>query len=360
MKTLTIPDMLNELRQPHLDRVLIDVRSELEFAKAAIPGSINLPLLYQNERHQIGIAYKEAGQAAAIALAEKLVGPEQNARIEAWIKAIAASSRGEATCMCWRGGLRSQTSCEWLLARGQKVRQLQGGYKALRQALRERLETPPPLLVIEGLTGSGKTELIQRQRAKAVDLEGAARHRGSAFGLSPGWIQPSQTSFENDLAVQFLRSTHGQQPVLIEDESRLIGRLCIPEPLLQAMRGAPTIRVLASAAERAARIYREYFGTTEASALLRESALAAFELVARRLDRQAAPIRKMLLAAFAEPSPEAHQAWIQALLEQYYDKRYAFAAARLERPLLFAGDLEACWSWIERRWPQEGWHADAH
>lgn len=367
MKKLTIPDMLNELRQPRLERALIDVRSELEFAKAMIPGSQNLPLLYQEERHQIGVAYKNAGQAAAIALGEELVGPHQKKRIEAWIKAIERSPRREATLMCWRGGLRSQISCEWLLAEGQPVLQLEGGYKALRQALRDRLESPPPLVVIQGYTGAGKTELIQQLSPHALDLEAAARHRGSAFGLSPGSSQPTQTSFENDVAVQLLRSTKPGRPVIVEDESRLIGRLCIPETLVAAMRLAPVIQLQASRAERAARIYSEYFAPPEQDAVsaadaqfaqrLQEMTLASFHQVAKRLDRHATPIRKQLLAAFERPSPEAHQVWISELLEHYYDKRYEFAAARLDRPVFFAGDLESCRAWIEERWPAEGRHA---
>ncbi len=350
MKKITIPDMLAEFRRPSLRRAFIDVRSELEFAKAAIAGSTNLPLIYQSERHQIGIAYKESGQEAAIALGEKLVGPHQAERIAAWVASIQSSETHSGICMCWRGGLRSQIACEWLEANGQEVYQLEGGYKALRQALKLRLDEPPELLVIQGLTGAGKTEILRKLAGSRVDLEGAAHHRGSAFGLQPKAVQPSQSSFENEVAVQMLRELRAGLPLIIEDESRLIGKLCVPEPLLQAMRTAPVIVVRENRALRAARIYDEYFVQPaqqgQDSKLLEKMALDSFQQVAKRLDRLGPPIKKLMLEAFAHPTPEAHQAWIAALLEHYYDRRYEFAAERAKRKVLFEGDSKACLAWL--------------
>jgi len=214
---------------------LIDLRAPNEFHKGAFPNAISLPLLTDEERHRVGVRYKQAGQSAAIALGEQLVAQEVRAhRLHGWLAAVRDNARaGKRTAlMCWRGGLRSAVVQRWLLEAGVEVPRITGGYKALRHVAIDVLEGaehhPRPVYVLGGPTGSGKTALLHLLGA-TIDLEGLAHHRGSAFG-GHAQEQPTQTTFENSLACTLLR--HWSEPwraTLYEDESRNIGRAAIPE-----------------------------------------------------------------------------------------------------------------------------------
>jgi tRNA 2-selenouridine synthase len=73
------------------------------------------------------------------------------------------------------------------------------------------------------------------QGAQVLDLEGLACHRGSILGGLPGQPQPTQKRFDN-LVWQALRGFSAERPVYVESESARIGRLSVPEALLQHMR----------------------------------------------------------------------------------------------------------------------------
>ena len=96
---------------------LIDVRSPDEFARGAVPGAINQPILTDDERAAVGQCYQKDGQAAAIELGEQLVAGElRESRITAWCEVLDAHP--DAAQYCWRGGLRSQFAQRWLQDRG--------------------------------------------------------------------------------------------------------------------------------------------------------------------------------------------------------------------------------------------------
>ena len=219
---------------------LIDLRAPTEFALGAFPGAVNLPLLTDTERTAVGTRYKECGQQAAIALGHELVsGTTRNARIDAWRGFIAAHP--DALLYCWRGGLRSQIAQEWLREGGVEVARVEGGYKALRRACLHAIDefcATTQLLVIAGRTGCGKTELLNEFDA-IIDLERLVNHRGSAFG-SMSTPQPTPIAFENRLAIEMLRAM-GHSRIIVEDESRTIGRLALPDPLHFAMQAAPLV-----------------------------------------------------------------------------------------------------------------------
>lgn len=351
MEKLSVPQLLAALETNRFNSPWIDVRSELEFERGAIPGTVNLPLLYQSERHEIGLKYKHEGQEAAIKLGEELVGPHQSTRIAAWLAQLAARPGAPGLLMCWRGGLRSQISCEWLEAASQAVWQLEGGYKAVRRAFLQVLEAPPPLIVLQGLTGSGKTEILRSLSEAHLDLEAAARHRGSAFGAFLEDPQPAQATFENELALQVIRQRSGEHAFLVEDESRMLGVLSLPDILMEAMRLAPVIVIEESLAARSARIYREYIEAPLAEnlspATLEAHTLKSFGQIEKRLDKEAARIRQLIKEAFqGEGDSAKHQAWISYLLQHYYDKRYHHASTRHPRRPLFVGDGASCRAWF--------------
>jgi tRNA 2-selenouridine synthase len=325
---------------------LIDLRSPAEFAQGAFPHAINLPLLTDPERAAIGTCYKANGQHAAIELGETLVaGAVRRARVDAWLAFIGAHPN--AVLYCWRGGLRSQIVQEWLRRKGLAVARIDGGYKALRRTCLEVIDQVcaaswPRLIVLGGRTGSGKTELLNEFVA-AIDLERLANHRGSAFGatFTP---QPTPIGFENALAIELL--PHLQQPhVLLEDESRTIGRLALPANLHATMQTAPLIVLDVPREERARRIYHEYvhvpLSRGVSGAQLHARFTDAVDRIKRRLGgaRQTA-MRGALDAAFASAGadPAVHYAWIESLLEWYYDPMYDHQLALKRSRIVIEGD----------------------
>jgi tRNA 2-selenouridine synthase len=218
---------------------IIDVRSPAEFADDHIPGAVNWPVLDDEERRIVGTCYVQVSPFEARKIGAAMVARNIAAHID---RHVASQPKGwKPLVYCWRGGERSGTM-SWFLDRiGFRARILQGGYKAYRAQVRANLDALPLALqfqVICGRTGSGKTRLLGALReagAQVLDLEGLAAHRGSLLGALPGQAQPSQKAFESALW-QALRGYAADRPVFVESESRMIGRLRVPEVLLRRMR----------------------------------------------------------------------------------------------------------------------------
>lgn len=325
---------------------LIDVRAPAEFARGAFPGAINLPLLDDEQRAAVGKCYRREGQPAAVALGERLVsGAIRERRLAAWCNA--AVGHPDSRFYCWRGGLRSQTVQRWLGEAGVSVALIDGGFKALRAtclAVIEEFAEASRLLVLGGRTGSGKTELLN-SLPRSLDLEGFANHRGSAFGARPT-PQPTPIDFENALATGLLRHDPASS-LLVEDESRTIGRLAVPESLHAAMQRAPLIILEVETAERSAHIWREYVDAPLVAggdpAVLAGGYLASSDRIKRRLGGlRHAEVRRLMDAAFATDNDQhAHQRWIEALLSGYYDPMYDYQLAKKQARILFRGDRDA-------------------
>lgn len=332
-------------------QALIDVRSEGEYAQGCIEGFVNAPLLTNDERHLVGIAYKQEGQAAAIALGQQLVAPTETQRVRHWRDLVEGSPARAALITCWRGGLRSQLVCERLAAAGCSVRRVHGGYKALRSVLLQVLEQPPELLVIGGLTGSGKTQLLKSlPLTEKIDLEQIARHRGSSFGGIIGVTQPSQAAFENAAAMVLRRAT---RPILIEDESASIGRVSVPPALYKAMQAASVICIDASLEERVQNLFVEYIDKPLKCGIPVEQVRDALTMGIRKLSKRlggalATRIEQGVVTALMDGRHDvsSHAPWIAPLLTDYYDKSYQYAFARSERSIAFRGSYEDCRRWI--------------
>lgn len=303
---------------------LIDLRAPKEFSAGAVPGAVNLPLLSDDERHQVGLTYRQRGQAEAIAIGESLVsGTVREARIAGWLSF--AGAHPEAWLYCWRGGLRSEIVQGWLADRGTRLPRVEGGFKALRTACIDTLEGAPgekPWYVLGGRTGSGKTRVLNRVPG-SIDLEGLANHRGSAFGAA-ATAQPPPVGFENALAVAYL---HHQSPCLIlEDESRTIGRLAIPAAWHAAMQTAPLVILEAELEERVRHIAREYVWEPLASGMaavtVRDRLMDALSRIGRRLG--GARQREVASALTRGFGNGEHEPWIERLLTWYYDPMYDY------------------------------------
>lgn len=231
----TIDEFLNRT-----DKFVIDVRSPSEYAHAHIPGAVNLPLFTDAERAVVGTVYKREGHDAAVMMGLEIVGPKAGG--------LAAAGRelaGQRSVLlhCWRGGMRSRSMATLLETAGVTGSLLEGGYKSYRAAVQTIFDKPWDLKVLGGRTGSGKTEVLHALKAageQVVDLEGLAKHKGSAFGNLESMDQPSTEQFEN-LLFEELRQFDTDRPVWVEDESHTVGKVFVPDTFWRQMRKAPVV-----------------------------------------------------------------------------------------------------------------------
>ncbi|MCW4152964.1 tRNA 2-selenouridine(34) synthase MnmH [Halomonas sp. 18H] len=348
-----------ELIEPDLallqaGKVLVDVRAPVEFRQGALPGAVNLPLMNDEERHRVGIEYKQAGQQAAIALGERLVaGDVRRERIAAWQALV--ERHPDAIIYCFRGGLRSRIAQQWLAEAGMPRPRIQGGWKAMRQALCARIDAAAeqPQLVVGGLTGCAKTSLIKALEC-GLDLEACARHKGSAFGRHP-LEAPSQIDFEHDMGRRLLGLPG---PLVLEDESRQIGVANIPLTLWRGMQQAPRLRVEMPLDWRLEQIHKDYiedlwavyqgqFGDWLGWRLMRKQLSSALLRLRKRLgSARLARLQRLQELAFREHergNPRAHEAWLAPLLTEYYDPMYRYQLEKHhDQHFLHVGDWESC------------------
>ena len=323
---------------------IVDVRSPVEVARGALPGAHALPLLSDEERHEVGLCYARSGQEAALALGWEITEATLPARIAAW-REVAAHR--PTAIVCWRGGLRSRLATE--LIDVPHARPVAGGYKAVRRHLTQALPSAVgrvPLLVLTGLTGAGKTDLLEALADGApsgpfvLDLERLARHRGSSFGATPG-PQPAQPTFEHEIASALL--LHRSSLVVVEDESRYVGRRTLPPALMDAMRGAPLAVLETTIEERIARVFEGYVRAPAERDGVAATAAALSEATVRLRRRLGNPRTRRVLDALERAEgawfdPDAHRGWIRLLLEEYYDRLYERNRASLARPVALRGD----------------------
>ncbi|TGG90240.1 tRNA 2-selenouridine(34) synthase MnmH [Natronospirillum operosum] len=344
------------------NRPLMDVRAPVEFARGAFPSARNLPLLDDDQRHQIGLRYAEAGEEAAIALGLELATPAtRQARLDAWAGFIERHPGG--ALYCFRGGLRSRTTQEWLQAEGLDYPLVRGGYKALRRFLLDQMQAlieRGNIRTLAGPTGSGKTQVVHAW-PQSVDLEGLARHKGSAFGREfvP---QPSQIDWEHAMTLDWLRRRDDSSaPVLMEDESRLIGRIHLPPELQVLLQSAPEIRLEASLQQRVERLREDYVMTIVRHYQHSEPG-HCWQRVADHIGDNLTRIRKRLGGArhqallAAVPDAVAalrdHGDWggfdgiIRSLLQDYYDPMYQYQLTRYQRRQVFTGTHDEVLAWL--------------
>lgn len=348
------------------NRPLLDLRAPVEFAEGAFPNATNIPLLTDDERHQVGIAYKQKGQDAAIAHGYELVDDtEKQKRIVQWTDFVQA--RPNALLYCFRGGLRSRLTQQMLAEEaGIVVPRIVGGYKQMRRFLIDQmsLRAPQvPLIRLGGRTGVGKTALLHTV-PRSIDLEGEARHKGSAFGreVEP---QPTQINIDNQLSIQLIRlmKQSEQAPILIEDEGSKIGARHISRPLWHAMEQAPVIVLEATQEERIEQSLNDYVLTMlndyrrilpdEATAqqALREHIVSSLNRVQKRLGglrhRAFMALADEALNQFCESQTlDGLRLLIGKLLIEYYDPMYDYQLGKKHNRILFSGNQSEIQHWL--------------
>ena len=328
----------------------IDLRSENEFKKGSIPQSVNIPILNNDQFKKVGIEYKKNGSDAAMALGHSLVkGSLKENLIHHWTEHL--KKNPECLLYCFRGGMRSEIAVKWLNDCGVKVNRLKGGYKNFRNwVISQHLDIENYIkdwIIIGGLTGSGKTDFL-RSFKESIDLERIANHRGSAFGVRDGG-QPTQSNFENILTLDYLN--HKYEKLILEDESRTIGRAGLPGFWYQKMQSSKLVILEVDDDKRAENIYYEYVydeinnGVSEDNLL--EKYLGSLNNIKRRLGNLVYDnIKDLMKSAFHQNEKEIHKEWILTLLTNYYDKMYSFKLDMRKDFIVHKGEIDSCRDYI--------------
>jgi tRNA 2-selenouridine synthase len=291
-----------------------DVRSPSEFSAGHIPGAFNIPIFSDKERESIGIKYKKEGRIPAIIEGLDLTGPQMSLKLK---KAFEIASDNHLLVHCWRGGMRSEAMA-WLFSlAGINVQLLEGGYKSYRHYILEKLSEKRKTIILGGLTGSSKTHVLNHLRIsgrQVIDLERIANHKGSAFGALGQMAQPTTEHFANILFDEWKRSDPGV-PLWLEDESRNIGTVFMPEAFYENMQKSYAIILMMDLNIRLPRLVEEYSGFPK------ESLISSIQKIKKRLggDNTRDAISAVEAGNFSKS--------IEITLS-YYDKAYLFGLGR--------------------------------
>jgi tRNA 2-selenouridine synthase len=349
------PEELNSLFL--MGTPLIDVRAPVEFNLGSLPHAVNLPIMNDEERSAVGTMYKQQGRAEALRLGHELVSDGVKAdRIKKWSNFIERNP--DAIIYCFRGGLRSQITQQWLKEAGIDRPLIIGGYKRARNHLLEKTNQiiqGSNFMLVSGPTGSGKTQLLNSSevRSLSINLEELAQHRGSAFGAR-STAQPTQINFENKLAIDLIRQNtkNKKGTILFEDESRLIGKNIIPAALFEKMRESSVIWIEEDLSKRVQNIYADYILNSD---LDKPALFAGFKKSVKSIEKKLGGLRAQEILTllgtsqkefFLNGSLDTNKQWIEKLLVYYYDPLYLGSIQRREVKIAFKGSLEACRSFI--------------
>ena len=358
--------LVDNLHQLFVDNTpLMDVRAPIEFQQGAFVNAENFPLLTDEERHQVGVRYKNKGQDAAIDLAAELISDDMRLqRIEDWKDFISQHPGG--VLYCFRGGMRSKISQQWIFDEtGIKYPRVQGGYKAMRRFLidnSERLIQSTTFVLLGGSTGSGKTRLLEHI-PYSIDLEGLANHRGSAFGAN-ATPQPTQINFENGFAIQQLKHEQkNYKQIVLEDEGRTIGRVHLPVILYEKMSISPIVMLKISKEDRLQTSMQEYavdmlkdfqqsYGEELGFTNFRKALLGSLDKIQKRMGGERhKKLRKLAETALDNHektgSTESHIPWVSSLLTDYYDPMYDYQIDKKKDRIVFTGNQQEVKEYIK-------------
>ena len=330
----------------------IDVRAPIEFVKGAIPNSVNLPIMNDEERQRVGKCYKQEGNETATRLGYKLTSAHKESRVKAWVD-FASLNPGKTMIFCWRGGQRSHIAQEWIKEAGVDIPLIEGGFKRIRNHLLNYLDTNAldrEYLVISGKTGTGKTLLLNEFSHK-IDLEGLAHHKGSSFGrqVEP---QPTQINFEHAIAIQLMK-LQSSLPIIVEDESTNIGSVSIPQKLFSSIHNSPVLVLEETVEDRVKVIIDDYIiglsknyiaaHPNDGYELYSEHLCSALFRVRKRLGGELYSkldnhLKSSLQVQKTTGQVTQHDSWIVPMLVEYYDGMYKYQFDKQKRKVLIKGD----------------------
>jgi tRNA 2-selenouridine synthase len=314
VKQIAIEDAL-KLENP----LFIDIRAPIEYHEATIEGAINVPLFNDEERAEIGTIYRQTNPQQAKMRGLEIFSAKLPNLVNEFYRL--AELKRPLIIFCWRGGMRSESLTTFLPVMGVKCSKLIGGYKVYRRFVNSFLEEPKlpiELIVLHGLTGVGKTEVIKELAnldVGVLDLEAMANNRGSVFGKIGLGPQPSQKMFEGKL-VQKIIQEQTKKVMITESESKRIGRINIPKVFFQQMEAGKHILLYDKLTNRVSRIARMYTTNTNEN---KEELKAAIELLVKRIGK--AKVEE--LKAYVDTDNDQ---WIKFLLTDYYDPMYKYTS----------------------------------
>ncbi|WP_040229038.1 tRNA 2-selenouridine(34) synthase MnmH [Bhargavaea cecembensis] len=346
-RELTLDELFNVMEAG--GHALVDVRSPKEFAEGTIPGAINIPIFNNEERAEVGTLYKQQGQEAA-----KKRGLEIfSAKLPSFVEEFREIG-SPFTVFCWRGGMRSKTAATVTDLMGLRSSRLTGGIRTYRQWIVSELakeQFTPPLIVLNGYTGCGKTEILKRLKADGfpvIDLEGLAGHRGSIFG-GIGLEPSNQKKFDALLVGEMKRHEHSPY-VVIEGESRRIGKAVLPEFFDEKKSEGTHLFLRLPADVRVKNILADYDPDQDPARFLE-----AFSRIEKRIHT---PVAKEIRDHLE--SREFAGA-VKLLLEFYYDPRYEHSAGLSEdderQTFIDATDMEDAYRKVRQAVQRIGRHA---
>ncbi len=294
---------------------IIDVRSPSEFERGHIPDAVNIPLFSDEERAIVGTLYKQTSQESALQKGLEIAGVKMAALVNAIQGQHRADRNKKLLIHCWRGGKRSK-AVHWLISfTGTSAYLLDGGYKQYRRAMQDYFANSSTTFnILGGCTGAGKTEVLaalKEMGEQVVDLEHLANHKGSAFGGIGEEVQPSTEQFENNLYHEFLK-LNPDQPIWLENESKSIGKVYLPDTLWKKMRNSVLYTIDVDAEVRLERALRYYSDEVDTKVLR-----ASFDKIRKRLG--GLEYQKALEALERNDLKVA-----AAVALAYYDKSYTY------------------------------------
>lgn len=336
---------------------LIDVRAPVEFNLGALPNAVNFPIMNNEERAAVGTAYKQKGREEALRLGYELIsGAVKADRVKTWSHYI--KENPSAVIYCFRGGLRSQITQQWLKDIGVDCPIIIGGFKSSRHHLIQKTNqiiADSKFMLLSGSTGSGKTQLLNSSagQKKSIDLEALAQHRGSAFG-SYSHAQPTQINFENALAIKFIEHSLKKEKstLLFEDESRLIGKCVIPAALFNKMRESSVVWIEEDLQQRVQNIFTDYILNSN---LNKSDLFDGFKKSVESIEKKLGGLRAKEIISLLDRSKrifslngdlEMNKQWIEKLLVYYYDPLYLGSIQRRGVKIAFKGSFEDCRNFI--------------
>lgn len=298
--------------------IFVDARSEGEFAEATIPGAINIPIFNNEERAVVGTLYKEKGTRDAKIKGLEIVAPKLSEMVKRYVEL--KKRYRHIVVFCWRGGMRSQSIAMILNLMDIHAYRILDGYKGYRTMVNQYFAVDSLLqkvVVLRGLTGTGKTDIIQGligEGLPAIDLEGMAHNRGSVFGAVGMEPPPSQKMFDS-LLMDKLIEYKDSKYIIVECESKKVGRLYLPDVLMRGMREGLQILIYDDIESRVQRIIGEYTKETEKNTEQLKKAIDCLENTLGK--RKVLQLKEMV-------AEKDYQEVVRYLLTDYYDPLYKY------------------------------------
>lgn len=288
-------------------KFIIDVRSPREYAYSHIPEALSFPVLSDKEYEKVGTLYRantfEAKRIGSMYICQNIANHLKNEEI--------FHPRNKLVLYCARGGQRSKSFWSILSSIGFDCERIEGGYKSYRNEVLSYFSTPPrqKFITLYGMTGCGKSELIKHCSSWSIDIEGLSKHYGSSFGDEANSFlgQPSNSMFENELYEELMNK---QGVLLIEGESKKLGKIIIPTPFFESYHNGVSVQVNSSLENRIKRIVKMYSSIKESDFLSSLQKIKPY-------------IKKEYLETILKHWEKQEFANIaEVLLEKYYDKVY--------------------------------------